>query len=417
MTRDLFVASWDKAAPGPWVARHGLSSADYQRTFDDFTRQGYRLRSISGYESGGQDLYAAVWDKRAGGAWVARHGLTSAQYQQAFDEFTQQGYRLRLVNGYSLQGQDRYAALWEKTAGPAWAARHGLSSADYQHTFDQLVGQGYRLTWVSIYPVGGQDRYAAIWEQAPGPAWEAHHHQSEAAFRATSKNLAAQGYELICGGAAAVGGQDLYAGLWEKHAIDSVAHHGMTASTYQLKFDQLTAQGYQPRFVTGWAGEDPVDVVLRFSMQQQTQANWCWAATGASVAKFYNPASTWTQCLIANGQLSRNDCCGAGASGPCNVYGSLTDAFQRTGHLASTANGTTAWSNIEAQMLQGRPLGIRVAWSGGGAHFICATGTEDNSMVWVSDCGSGTTSLVDYNTLVNSYRGSGSWTTTYFSQP
>ena len=78
MSRDLFVASWDKTASGPWVARHGLTNADYQRTFDDFTRQGYRLRTVSGYESGGQDRYAAVWDKRPGAAWAARHGLTSA---------------------------------------------------------------------------------------------------------------------------------------------------------------------------------------------------------------------------------------------------------------------------------------------------------------------------------------------------
>ena len=85
----------------------------------------------------------------------------------------------------------------------------------------------------------------------------------------------------------------------------------------------------------------------------------------------------------------------SGAGGPCNVYGYLDDALQDLG----------------------LPLGIRVAWSGGGAHFIAATGTEDNSLVWVSDCGSGTTSLVDYNTLKNSYRGSGSWTHSYFTQP
>ena len=417
MARDLFVASWDKGPATPWVARHGLSSGDYQHAFDDFTAQGFRLRSISGYESGGQDRYAAIWDKRDGGPWAARHGLSSGDYQHAFDDFSHKGYRLRFVNGYSVGGQARYAAYWEKIDGPAWIARHGLSSADYQKAFDEFFGQGYRLTWISIYAAGGQDRYAAIWEKSAGPPWVARHHQSEQAFRATSHDLAAQGYDLVCGGAAAVGGKDIYAGLWQKQATASIAHHGMTAPTYQLKFEQLTGQGFQPRFVTGWAGEDPVDVVLRFSMQKQTQSNWCWAATGASVAKFYNPASTWTQCLIANGQRNRTDCCGAGASGPCNVYGSLSDAFQRTGHLASSSSSTTTFANIEAQVLQGRPLGIRVAWSGGGAHFICATGTEDNSLVWVSDCGSGTTSLVDYNTLVNSYNGSGMWTTSYFSKP
>ncbi|WP_374653700.1 papain-like cysteine protease family protein [Phenylobacterium sp.] len=417
MARDLFVASWDKGAPGPWVARHGLTSSDYQHAFDEFTAQGFRLRSISGYESGGQARYAAIWDKRKGGAWAARHGLSSADYQRTFDDLARQGYRPKFINGYAVSGQDRYAGYWEKADGPAWVARHGLTSSAYQQAFDQFVGQGYRPTWISVYAVAGQDRYAAIWEKSGGPAWVARHHQSEQAFRDTCEDLAAQGYDLICAGAAAVGGKDLYAGLWEKNAVASVAHHGMTAPTYQLKFEQLTSQGFQPRFVTGWAGEDPVDVVLRFTMQQQTQANWCWAATGASVARFYDPNTTWTQCLIANGQLGRNDCCGSGASGACNVYGSLSDAFQRTGHLASWNSGTTAFAAIESQILQGRPLGIRVAWSGGGAHFICATGTEDNGLVWVSDCGSGTTSLVAYNTLVNSYNGSGSWTHSYFTKP
>jgi hypothetical protein len=38
--------------------------------------------------------------KTDGPAWVARHGLTSEQYQQAFDQLTSQGYRLDLVSGY-----------------------------------------------------------------------------------------------------------------------------------------------------------------------------------------------------------------------------------------------------------------------------------------------------------------------------
>ena len=36
MTRDLFVASWNKGAPDAWVVRLGLTSLDYQTAFDDF---------------------------------------------------------------------------------------------------------------------------------------------------------------------------------------------------------------------------------------------------------------------------------------------------------------------------------------------------------------------------------------------
>jgi hypothetical protein len=46
-----------------------------------------------------------------------------------------------------------YAAIFEQRNGPAWVARHGLSADQYQQTFTQLVGQGYRLLWVSGYGV------------------------------------------------------------------------------------------------------------------------------------------------------------------------------------------------------------------------------------------------------------------------
>jgi hypothetical protein len=38
-----------------------------------------------------------------------------------------------------------FAAIWQKDGGPAFQARHGLTGAQYQQAFDQLVGQGFRL--------------------------------------------------------------------------------------------------------------------------------------------------------------------------------------------------------------------------------------------------------------------------------
>src|SRR5688572_25731159 len=86
--------------------------------------------------------------------WVARHNLSPAQYQDAFDDFVKQGYRLSTVGGYTCGGQEKYIALWEKKAGPEWAARHGLSGQDYQTAFDDFSKKGFRLTHVSGYGVG-----------------------------------------------------------------------------------------------------------------------------------------------------------------------------------------------------------------------------------------------------------------------
>src|SRR5205809_201989 len=117
--------------------------------------------------------FAAIWEKTAGPAFVARHGMTSQVYQQEFDKWTSQGYCLTLVSGYSVANQDRYAAIWEQKSCPAYVARHGLSSQGYQQEFDKWNGQEYRLKLVNGHKNGGNESYAAIWEKVPRPAFAA----------------------------------------------------------------------------------------------------------------------------------------------------------------------------------------------------------------------------------------------------
>ena len=93
-------------------------------------------------------IFAAVWEQDGGPAFEARHNLTADQYQQTFDQLVGQGFRLTCVSGYSLGGQERFAAVWAQDGGPAFEARHNLTADQYQQTFDQLVGQGFRLRWV-----------------------------------------------------------------------------------------------------------------------------------------------------------------------------------------------------------------------------------------------------------------------------
>jgi hypothetical protein len=53
------------------------------------------------------------------------------------------------VSGYSVGGQGRYAAVFEQSSGPAFQAHHGLTSDQYQQTFNGLAGQGFRLIDIS----------------------------------------------------------------------------------------------------------------------------------------------------------------------------------------------------------------------------------------------------------------------------
>ena len=144
----IFAAVWEQDGGPAFEARHNLTADQYQQTFDQLVGQGFRLTCVSGYSLGGQERFAAVWAQDGGPAFEARHNLTADQYQQTFDQLVGQGFRLTCVSGYTVNGQERFAAIWEQDGGPAFQARHNLTADQYQQTFDQLVGQGFRLRWV-----------------------------------------------------------------------------------------------------------------------------------------------------------------------------------------------------------------------------------------------------------------------------
>lgn len=254
----LAIAAVAGPTPPPWIARHGLSPSAHQKEFDEHSKKGFRLINVSGYVQGKEVRYATLWRKVSGPPWVARHGLTSAAYQKAFDEYTAKGYRLTWVNGFEHKGENLYAAIWEKKSGPAWVARHGLTSAKYQAEFDALTGKGYRLVHVSGYTLGGSARFAAIFEKSPGPAWQAHHDLSASAYQAKFDAYAKQGFRPIVVSGYRPGRSDLYAAIWVKQSKPPwLGRHGVPLAEYQHLFDIDYHHGYQPRYIEGFTSGSP----------------------------------------------------------------------------------------------------------------------------------------------------------------
>jgi Papain-like cysteine protease AvrRpt2 len=160
----------------------------------------------------------------------------------------------------------------------------------------------------------------------------------------------------------------------------------------------------------GWSA-----VVLNFTIQQQEEDNWCWAACGASTGLFFQSASGWTQCAVANGELGRADCCATPVPNPCNVYGYLDQALAVVGHFDHMDGTQEPEAVVFTEICAGRPLGVRIAWSGGGAHFVMCIGDDNAGTVTVADPFYGT-STIPFGTLQSGYQGSGTWTHSYFTQ-
>ena len=238
-----------------WVARHGLSAAAYQSEVDKWIAKGYHISEVSGYSTTNQDSYAAIFEKVSNTpAWVARHGLSGTQYQQEVDKWTAQGYHPVQVSGYGAGGGAKYAAIFQKTPNVAWVARHGLNAAQYQQEVNKWAGQGYYITDVSGYTLNNQDYYTAVFEKpASIPAWVARHGLTSDQYQAEFNKWTGQGYRLKKVSGYSLNGQARFAAIWEKSGKGAwAARHNMTAQQYQDEFDRFYYMGYRPVWVNGY---------------------------------------------------------------------------------------------------------------------------------------------------------------------
>jgi CubicO group peptidase (beta-lactamase class C family) len=247
-----------------YVARHAMTPAQYQTEFNNWLSKGYRVTSLSGYTKAGQELYTAIWEKKAGPAWAAKHGLSAAAYQTAFTEMSNQGYRLQTISGYAVGGQAKFAAVWDKSSGGAWAAKHNMTAAQYQQAFNENSDKGYRLQYVSGYVINGTEYFAAIWEKKSGPAMAAKHNMTATQYQQAFNENTSKGYTLKLVSGYEKNGTDLFAAIWEKtNSPLWASRHGIPRMNYQHAFDNMYYQGYVPVYVNAYAadGGDKYNVI------------------------------------------------------------------------------------------------------------------------------------------------------------
>ncbi|MFK8029819.1 MAG: peptidoglycan DD-metalloendopeptidase family protein [Gammaproteobacteria bacterium] len=151
---------------GPlWVSYHNATTAQHQTNFNTYASQGYRASHISYAEdSNGTLRVSALYDKAQVGGWVALSNMTSAQYQANFTTQTNAGRILSYLNGYSVNGSPRFSAIWDTVVPSNWVARHNLTSAQFQTNFDTWTSQGLNTRFITGYDNGsGIQNFGGFW--------------------------------------------------------------------------------------------------------------------------------------------------------------------------------------------------------------------------------------------------------------
>ena len=166
--------------------------------------------------------------------------------------------------------------------------------------------------------------------------------------------------------------------------------------------------------------------VMRFEIEQQKRGNWCWAAVTNSLLSFFDSENGMTQCEIVKecfsvtpGYETATDCCQHSGRTECNRDYELDQALDLMQLRASCCNYPLTLDEIREQINQGVPVAARIAWRGGGRHFVVITAVvtdpKDDNQTWlrVANPKDQAASYISYQTFVTRYQGSGEWTHSY----
>lgn len=199
-----------------WVARHSMDGTTYQTEFNTWRKEGYRLAQVDSYLADGQIRYAAIWEKRAGPVWTAYHGASEATHVTNFNTFKEQGYRPVNISAVNVNGRRFYTALYDKANVGTYHTLTGMTEAQYQTEFNNQVKAGRRVSYVNAFMEGGVPKISAIWDQSDAGGWSARHDLTGANFQHEWDNHIGQGFQTRRTAGYEKGGIARFAAIWTK---------------------------------------------------------------------------------------------------------------------------------------------------------------------------------------------------------
>jgi len=268
-----------------YFTRYDMTHNEYQQEYNNRVARGYRLKYIDGYNRSGAAKYAAIWQKVSGPRMIARHGLTRAQLNSEIRSRIRGGaYQAVLIDGYESGGEDRYAVIWEKRTVPQQAVAWMMTGSKYQEKFNRLKAKGYYVSYVSGYSIGNKVYYAAIWDKIlPGASKKfARHGMGHKQFGKEIRRLSSKNMRLAHVSAYSKSGVPYYAAIWEKSRADDplqVDVFGMSPERYNYDFFQRKQEGYLPKVISGNedGGEPRYAIIYETIANPDTSGRSCQA--------------------------------------------------------------------------------------------------------------------------------------------
>lgn len=212
------VWQWNHDNRG-WYEYRNLTSSEFHDKWVELKDSGYRLIDQEAYTLNGNRRYAGIWvQNKENLSWASWRNLTSAEFSEKFAEYSEAGYIMVDVEGYSTADGLRYGMIWvENSENLEWAEWRNLSTDDFSDKFNQLKDT-HRMWDVESYRHNGTQYYAGIWvENQNGRGWAEYRDMSAAGYRNRWYRMRDLGYRLIDFEVYPADSGHKYAGIWRQN--------------------------------------------------------------------------------------------------------------------------------------------------------------------------------------------------------
>ena len=169
----VFAAVMIQGVTGGWTARHNLSAADFRSQNDAAQAANMIPVCVAIYGDPGSPVYAGIWRANPGFTkWLVNPADPAPSYQARFDTDTKlPGYTL---NGWrpayvAVSSDQTYCSVYTDDVVGPWVARHGMSAAQYQAEFNAQVAAGRYPIFVQGGGSGNSIVYTAVFASQDQP--------------------------------------------------------------------------------------------------------------------------------------------------------------------------------------------------------------------------------------------------------
>ncbi len=240
----------------PWILQHGMTDAEYQDVYDNTLPAGYRPLSVDVTGTGASERYTAIWINDGAGPWAARHNMSSADYQTEATDWAALGYRVISVDATGTYPNEEYAAAWvnDGVPGADWEAVHRRTSAQMATEMTNQANAGFRPVCLTGLGPESSARFAASFvRNYEGWSYDVIWNLTESEYQDYVQDRAVEGYRVMHMTAYGTDAAPMLGAIfvrtdgtnWQRgKAWD--AHHNQTGTDFQDTADNFVGTYYQP---------------------------------------------------------------------------------------------------------------------------------------------------------------------------